>query len=212
MKILSIETTSGTASISLLEDNEIKSELSFKCPDIASRLSGYTEYVLGSNGCNPEELDLIVISRGPGLWTGTRIGMGFAKGLASARNTAIFCVDTPGSLFYGMKEIKIPLLCLVNASRERMYVSYFNGRFDWKRAYPVKTMTYDRLYRFCSKKNLYLTGPGTSVLPRHIMRMKTVTVSAGHSCYPRSGINALLALEKIRRNVSSLPLEPFYGK
>lgn len=212
MKILSIETTSETGSISFLEEGAIKSEVTFVSHDIAAELTGYADGILMSSGCSPRELDLIVISRGPGLWTGIRLGMGFAKGIASANNTAIYCVDTAGSIFYGIRELGMASLCLVNAYRERMHVSFFNGRFSWSSPYPVQTLTFDNLYEFCRKKKLYLTGPGTSVLPREIRKLKTVTVSSAYLSVPRAGLNALLAAEKLRRKIGSLPLEPFYGR
>lgn len=212
MKTLSIETTSEIGSISFLEDSKIKTEISFRCPDIAVRLTGYTDDIFRSNGCTPGELDLIVISRGPGLWTGIRLGMGFAKGIAESNGTAIYCVDSMGSLFYEIKEFKIPSICLVNAYREKMYVSFFNGRFNWRKIYCVHTMTYDQLYETCRKKRLYLTGPGIAVIPRRIKNLKTITVSSEYLAYPRASINALFALEKVKRNIPSLPLEPFYGR
>lgn len=212
MKILSIETSSETGSISFLEDGEIKSEHSFKDPDIAGKLTGYTDEILKNNGCSPAELGLIVVSRGPGLWTGIRLGMGFAKGIASGNKAGIYCVDTAGSLFFGIKEFKVPSLCLVNAYRERMHLSFFNGRFDYGKIYAVKTVTYGQLYETCKKKKMYLTGPGITVIPEKIKRLKTVIVSPGYLSFPKSGINALLALERIKRNVPSLPLEPFYGR
>ncbi len=211
MKILSIETTSEMASISFLQDEEMLSEYSFKDPDTAARLVMYTDILLKNNGCRPKEIDLIVVSRGPGLWTGIRLGMGFAKGL-SISGARIYCVDTAGSLFFSIKEFKIPSLCLVNAYRERMYISRFNGKFSYNRIHPVKTVAYSRLYTLCKEKQFFLIGPGIDMLPDKIKELKTITVSDRFMRYPKAGFNALLALERIKRGIPSLPLRPFYGR
>jgi tRNA threonylcarbamoyladenosine biosynthesis protein TsaB len=211
MKTLSIETTSETASISILQDEEVLLEFSFKDPDVASRLVNYTDIILKHIHCKAEDLDLIVISRGPGLWTGIRLGMGFAKGL-SLNDTRIYCVDAASSLFFSIRDFKMPSLCLVNAYRERMYLSFFNGRFSYSKIYSVKTVTYSELYEICKGEKIFLTGPGIDVLPEEIKKIKTVKVSTGWTAYPKAGVNALLAIERIKRNIPSLPLRPFYGR
>lgn len=210
MKILSIETTSEISGVAFLEDAEILTEYSFKTSDAASRLLTNTNTVLKDNNCKPGELDLIVISAGPGLWTGIRLGIGAAKGLAAAFNTRIYCVGTAESLFFAVKEFKMPAFCLVNAYRGKIHLSYFNGRFNYK-DYATKTVDAGEVYEKCRKKKVLLTGPGISVLPEKTKKLKTVTVPAKRLLYPQAGINALLALEKIKRGVPSLPPEPFYG-
>ena len=212
MKILSIDTTSETGSIAFLEDEEIRHELTFNIPDMAGKLAGYTEKILADNGCRASELGLIVVSRGPGQWTGIRLGMGFAKGIACGGKADIYCIDTAGNVFSAIRNFRIPALCLVNAYRQRMHVSVFNGRFNPAKIYPVRTVTHERLFELCKKKKVFLTGPGTAVIPEEIRRLKNVTPAARHLLVPTAGNGAILALERIKKNVPSLPLEPFYGK
>jgi tRNA threonylcarbamoyladenosine biosynthesis protein TsaB len=211
MKILSIETTTEIASISFLEDSKILSEYSFNEPDVASKLVVYTETILKNHNCKPESLNMVVISQGPGLWTGIRLGMGFAKGL-SVNGTRIYCVDTASSLFFSIKDLKTPSLCLVNAYRERFHYSFFNGRFNYGKSYPVKTVTYSELHTICERKEIFLTGPGIEILPEKTKRLKTVRVSARWMSFPRAGVNGILAVERIKRNIPSLSLIPFYGR
>ena len=211
MKTLSIETTSETASISLLQDEKILSEFSFKDPDVAARLVNYTDMILKHSCCKPGDLDLIVVSQGPGLWTGIRLGMGFAKGL-SISGARIYCVDTAGSLFFSIREFKIPSICLVNAYRERMYLSFSNGRFSYSKIHPVKMVAYSELYKICKEGKIFLTGPGIDMLPEKIKKIKTVKIATGWMSHPRAGVNGILAIERIKRNIPSLPLRPFYGR
>jgi len=212
MKVLSIETTTDTGSIAFLEDNSLCAEYIFKTPDIASRLMSSIDMLLKNNNCKPEELELLVVSYGPGLWTGIRLGMGVAKGIASGSKASIFCVGTMDSIFFGIKELKIPAFCIVNAYRRQVYLSYFNGRFNYKKGYPVKIVDVDELYQICKKRSIILVGPGLSAIPDKIKRLKSVILIGGGGAYPCAGINGLLALEKIQRGIPSAPLKPFYGR
>ncbi len=212
MKILSIETTSEMASIAFLQDGDIVSEHSFKNADIAGILLEYTDNILEKSRCPVNNLDLIVVSRGPGLWTGIRLGMGVAKGLAVPFKTAIYCLETPESLFFGLKEMKVAVACVINACRGQVHFSSFAGRFNYKRRYPLKIINFNQLHMICSGKGIILTGPGIPVIPKKTRDLKTVKILSRQLLYPKASMNALLALEKIRRNIPSLPLEPFYGR
>jgi len=212
MKVLSIETTTDTASVAFLENNFVCAEYIFKTPDIASRLIPSIDILLKNNKCKPEELELLVVSYGPGFWTGIRLGMGVAKGIASGSKASIFCIGTMDSIFFGIKELKIPAFCIVNAYRRQVYLSYFNGRFNYKKNYPIRIVDVDELYKICKKRKIIITGPGLSVIPDKIKRLKGIILVERKGAYPCAGINGLLALEKIRRGIPSAPLKPFYGR
>ncbi|MBN1445978.1 MAG: tRNA (adenosine(37)-N6)-threonylcarbamoyltransferase complex dimerization subunit type 1 TsaB [Candidatus Omnitrophica bacterium] len=211
MKILSIETTSELSGTAFLEDGEILSEYSFKTADAAGSLIRHIDTVLKDSHCRPVELDLITVSAGPGLWTGIRLGMGAAKGLAAAFKTRIYCVGAAESLFFAVKEFKMPAFCVVNAYRGKIHLSYFNGKFSYK-GYTTKTVDAGEIHEMCRKKKVLLTGPGISILPEKTKKLKTVTIPAKKLLYPQAGTNALLAVEKIKRDVPSLPMNPYYGR
>ncbi|MDD3726426.1 MAG: tRNA (adenosine(37)-N6)-threonylcarbamoyltransferase complex dimerization subunit type 1 TsaB [Candidatus Ratteibacteria bacterium] len=211
MKVLSIETTSEVCSVAYLEDTVISSEYIFRTPDTAGKLISVIDTVLKDNNCASQTVELLVVSYGPGLWTGIRLGMGVAKGIASGTNARIFCVGTMDSIFFGLKELKIPILCTVNAYRGNVYLSYFNGRFTYKKNYPVKLVNYDEVHRICSKKRMILTGPGIPAVCNKVKGLKNVVLMRRCS-YPSAGINGLLAIEKIRRDIPSAPIRPFYGR
>ncbi|MCM8820958.1 MAG: tRNA (adenosine(37)-N6)-threonylcarbamoyltransferase complex dimerization subunit type 1 TsaB [Candidatus Omnitrophica bacterium] len=212
MKVLSIETTSDVGSVAFLEDNNVCSEYIFRTPDIASKLISSIDIILGDNRCKPEDLELIVVSYGPGLWTGIRLGMGVAKGIAAGNKSRIFCIGAMDSIFFGIKEFKTPAICIINAYRGQVYLAYFNGKFFYKKNYSVRIFELYELYSICSKKKIILTGTGVSILPDKIRKLKNVIVPEKQFLYPSAGINGLLSLEKIRRGIPSAPLKPFYGR
>jgi len=93
-----------------------------------------------------------------------------------------------------------------------MFVSYFNGKFYYVRNYYPEKVPYKDIPGICGSKEVLLTGPGITLLPEKIRKMKTVrTVEEYYAC-PRAGTNGLLAAEKIYRQIPSLPLKPYYGR
>lgn len=194
------------------ENNTISSEYTFRTSDTAGKLISVVDTLLKDNKCNPQDLQFLVVSYGPGFWTGIRVGIGVAKGIAAGTNAKIYCVGTMDSIFFGIKEFKIPALCIINAYRGQFYLASFNGKFVYRRNYPVKIVTSEDLYRICKGKKWILTGTALSILPDKIKKMKNVVLLGEKFTYPSAGLNTLLALEKIYRGIPSAPLKPFYGR
>ena len=212
MKILSIETSSETGSVALLREGRIECEILFGSGDIAARLVSAVEKALGEFPFDLSAIDLFVVSVGPGSWTGTRLGLSFAKGLARGDKNRIYAVTTAQGIFFGLREMKLNALCLVNAYGGKIFVSRFNGRFyHGSKYYPEKILRED-LQKVCGKEDILLSGPALSLLPESVRRMRNVRIAGMNHSHPRAGINGLLALEKMARKIPSLPPDPYYGR
>ena len=210
MKILSLETTSEAGSVAFLE-NDIKYEFFFECPDIASRLVSSVESILEKSGVPLSHIDYFAVSNGPGSWTGTRLGLSFALGLAGGDKSRIHCVSSPHAIFFGIRGFKLPAVCLINAYSGKMYVSYFNGRFYYGKDYSPEKVSWREINEIYREREVLITGPGISILPDKATKLKKVKMAERYFAYPRAGINGLLAMERIKRRISSLPLKPYYG-
>jgi len=94
-KILAIETSAELCSVSLAFEFKKFDERNVMMKHIHSeRLIPLIEEILKSNKILPDELYCIAISMGPGSFTGLRIGMTAAKGIAFASNLPIVPVPT----------------------------------------------------------------------------------------------------------------------
>jgi tRNA threonylcarbamoyl adenosine modification protein YeaZ len=212
MNILSIETTTENCSIAILESGEITKEYIFKSDDAANTLIPSLDFILGKNGRKISDYQRIVVSTGPGSWTGIRLGISFAKGLALGQKDKLYSVTVPESLFFAARQFSCKTRCIINAYRKSFYISFFNGRFFYKKGFPIEILKENDLFSLLLKKDSLTIGPGISVLPPQIKNHKNIKIFYHLFAYPRASYNAALAEEKIKRGIPSPPLEPYYGR
>ena len=115
--ILSIETSTSICSIALHTDGEyVDSEVNFGKGAHSELLVRMISELLARTGVSPSQLDSIAVSEGPGSYTGLRIGVSTAKGLAYAWDLPLISIPTMRLLAYaaieqlGDIDVIIPLL------------------------------------------------------------------------------------------------------
>ena len=94
MNLLLIDTSNQPMSIALMNDDEvlaIKTTNSKK--DHSSQLMPGIQSLFNESNLKKQELDGIVVAKGPGSYTGVRIGVTVAKTLAYALNTKLYGVS-----------------------------------------------------------------------------------------------------------------------
>lgn len=100
MNLLGIESSSRKLSVGLMKE-DIFSELhSEKINDTANSLPLLSKKIINNASLSFENLDAICISAGPGSFTGLRVGMSYAKGIAIALDIPIVPVSTFDSLAF----------------------------------------------------------------------------------------------------------------
>lgn len=126
MKLLAIDTTGAHSSVAIYDNDIITQLLNGEEFSHLQKLVPSIDALLNETGTSPSELDGIAVSRGPGSFTGIRIGMATAKGLAQIWNKPIIEVPTLASFAYReydwIKEPKNTVLCPVfDAKRHQIY-------------------------------------------------------------------------------------------
>ena len=95
MNILSFETSSSICGLAFHKNGKLIDEIYLDQPRIHSeKLVELTENLLKNNNLEMNNIDLIAISNGPGSFTGLRIGMSFAIGLAFPYKIPIAPINT----------------------------------------------------------------------------------------------------------------------
>jgi tRNA threonylcarbamoyladenosine biosynthesis protein TsaB len=106
--ILCIETATQVCSVALCDINGVV--LSKENTDPKSHamlLTGYIEELLNEQGIKAADLEAVAVSKGPGSYTGLRIGVSVTKGIAYRASIPLIGIETTASMYYGMiKRVK----------------------------------------------------------------------------------------------------------
>ncbi|MDZ4823247.1 MAG: tRNA (adenosine(37)-N6)-threonylcarbamoyltransferase complex dimerization subunit type 1 TsaB [Flavobacteriales bacterium] len=99
--ILSIETSTRNCSVALARNGELLAlkEHAEDSYTHAEELHPFIQHVLQSASCSLNQLDAVAVSKGPGSYTGLRIGVSAAKGLCYALNIPLLAIDSLSVLF-----------------------------------------------------------------------------------------------------------------
>ena len=97
--ILSIETGTDICSVALANDGELMAlRESDEGRDHAKKVALFVDELLRETGVQPADLDAIAVGKGPGSYTGLRIGVSFAKGMCYALNIPLISVGSLDAL------------------------------------------------------------------------------------------------------------------
>ncbi|MBN2305829.1 MAG: tRNA (adenosine(37)-N6)-threonylcarbamoyltransferase complex dimerization subunit type 1 TsaB [Anaerolineae bacterium] len=94
----------------------------------------------------PADLSAVAVAIGPGSFTGLRIGLGVAKGLALAQNLALVAVPTLDIVAAAVPVSDNSLLAVLQAGRGRICVQRYQRQDDtWTPAEPAAIITWAKL-------------------------------------------------------------------
>lgn len=140
--ILSIETGTDICSVALANDGELMAlRESDEGRDHAKKVALFVDELLRETGVQPSDLDAIAVGKGPGSYTGLRIGVSFAKGMCYALDipliaigsldalTEVACEDYDAGILDIEEEewAKAKLCPLVDARRMEVYAEVFDN-------------------------------------------------------------------------------------
>lgn len=104
MKVLGLDTASGFASVALVDDKNVLAETRSDTAGHRADLLVLVDDVCNRAGVTPAQLDAVAIGAGPGSFTGLRIGMATAKGIAFAAQRPLWAVSSLAALAYAELE------------------------------------------------------------------------------------------------------------
>lgn len=99
--ILAIDTSTEACSVALLFKNEITHDFTLSQRDHTQQILPMVDHVLANSACSLSQVDAIAFGQGPGSFTGVRIGIGVAQGLALGVSKPMIGVSTLMTLAQG---------------------------------------------------------------------------------------------------------------
>jgi tRNA threonylcarbamoyladenosine biosynthesis protein TsaB len=130
--ILNIETATKNCSVSLSENGVLLKliEIAEENYSHAEQLHIFIEKALQQANITFKDLDAVAISKGPGSYTGLRIGVSAAKGLCFALNIPLISIDTILILAKQITDGNKIIIPVIDARRLEIYCSVFSSNFD----------------------------------------------------------------------------------
>ena len=136
--ILCLETATPTCSVALNDGSRTLALRECKGQNAHSeKITLFIKEVLEEAGVGYDQLEAVAVSRGPGSYTGLRIGVSTAKGICYAADKPLLAVDTLQAMAAGMKErlgaeldpadLLVPM---IDARRMEVYCSVFDAALN----------------------------------------------------------------------------------
>lgn len=214
---LAIETSSAISSVGLEKNGKIIGEVTTEAGLTHSvQLMPNIEYLLTMTKTKPEDIKGIVVSIGPGSFTGLRIGLGTAKALAYAWKIPLVGIKTTEALAYNaMLEDK--LICVfIDAQKKNVYEALY--RFEGKELIEIQEPTVkvrsEALHALATKgEAVVFLGDGAIMAAEEIREASPLFTLAPPTLQgPRAGALLLSARNSWESSTidSIISLSPYY--
>lgn len=212
--ILNIETATKNCSVSVSKNEDILSlkELNEGKFSHAEKLHTFILEVIGDAALTMGDLDAISVSKGPGSYTGLRIGVSAAKGLCYALDKPLISIPTLENMALQISlkenELVVPLL---DARRMEVYSAIYDKDYQQIRATEAEIIDETSFQSFLKKGILYFAGDGAEKCKEFISHDNARFLSA---IYPSAREMALIASRKFETGdfEDVAYFEPFYLK
>ncbi len=216
-RLILIETSTSLCSTALVEDGKVVCErLSEEPRAHASMTAPYVSEMLKEKGLKVSDCDAVAVGKGPGSYTGLRVGVSTAKGLCFGAGIPLISIGTLDTLAWqALDEGLVPEGCkyiipMIDARRMEVYTGVFNP--DCRQISPTvaSVVTEDSFKEYLAEGPVLFIGDGAGKCKETINDPKAVFVQC---CPKASGMTrpATAALDEGRFEDVAY-FEPFYLK
>ena len=227
MKVLSIDTSSKIASIAIIEDGRVLDEMHVLSEEEHSQtLMPMIEKIFNDNNMDLDEIDLIGCSRGPGSFTGIRIGIATAKAFSDAKNIPLIGIDSLEALAYSVVIEKenndCEILAMINAKNDNVYAATYlvnNGKLNMVKNAEIMNLT-ETVNYIDFKKQVFIVGCEDEDSIRKLIQAEASSERAitGDDCsfefvkdtIPTAASIGIAAYEKYKNGVVDEIIVPLY--
>jgi len=173
-RILNIETSTTVCSVCISKNGEVEAfKETREEKSHAKKLTIFIDQLLKEQNYTFDDIDAVAISKGPGSYTGLRIGVSTAKGLCYAKEIPLIAVNTLQAMAQGISQkiregkVKIEeiektiLVPMIDARRMEVYSAFFNPQGEFVREVKAEIITEDSYQDILSKQKMIFFGDGS---------------------------------------------------
>jgi tRNA threonylcarbamoyladenosine biosynthesis protein TsaB len=215
MKVLGVDTSTMTAGIGVVEENEILVEVKFSVKITYSEiLLSCIDLALKNVGLKIDHMDGFAISIGPGSFTGLRIGLSTLKGLSFATGKPLVPVPSLDALAHLSLYCQYPVVTMLDAKKNQVYAAtYETKNGELKRQSDYLVIDLEDLVRGISQKTLFV-GPGAKLYQEKLIELleDKAYFSQAEQSLPSGATVAFLGRKKLilGQYEDIVNLEPMY--
>jgi tRNA threonylcarbamoyladenosine biosynthesis protein TsaB len=214
--ILCIETATKNCSVALCVNGKVvalQQDNPNNEPDKgfshAEKLQGYITQVLDQGNVSKNDLNAIAVSKGPGSYTGLRIGVSTAKGLCYALDIPLIAISTLSSLARQVTgSLVVPML---DARRMEVYSAVFSSEMEQIREIQAQIITQDSFKTYLDRGQVTFIGDGVEKFEAVCTHPNAVFIK---NALPSASQMAEVAAHKLSANQTQdvAYFEPYYLK
>ena len=198
--ILNIESSTTNCSISLALDGNLVAlkESNDDKYSHSTKLHSFINEVLKKSNISVKELVAIAVSKGPGSYTGLRIGVAAAKGLCYSLDIPLISIST---LHVLSKQIQVReqglILPVMDARRDEVYCAVYDSSYNLiKKAVP-KIINQESFSELSYKSKLYFIGNGQEKCKR-LIENNTNLIFSNNNTFPSAREMTQLSYQKFK--------------
>jgi len=214
MKLLAIDTSTKVASAALYEDSTLVC-----CCDLMSglthsqRLMPLVQHCFELAAWQPADVDMFAVVRGPGSFTGVRIGVSAVKGMADALGKPVVAVDTLETLAAGLPYAAGIVVPLLDARRGQVYAAAYrweNGALTAVVPPCAMALTEFLQHSALQGQPLIFLGDGATANADTLAAVENGTLAPPHARHQRAAAAGWLALSRLHTAQSAAEVQPLY--
>jgi tRNA threonylcarbamoyladenosine biosynthesis protein TsaB len=163
--ILNLETATTNCSVSLAKDGNVIAIKEHDTPNYShsEQLHVFIQEVLLEASVKLSDLDAIAVSKGPGSYTGLRIGVSAAKGLCFSLDVPLISIETLKSLAsQSISQDFDYIIPLLDARRMEVYSKVFDKELNAIRETEAEIVDENSFLEFTKNGSVLLIGSGAA--------------------------------------------------
>lgn len=213
--ILNLETSSTNCSVCLAKDGVILAmkELNSESYSHAEKLHVFIEEVIEEGTLKMQDLEAIAVSKGPGSYTGLRIGVSAAKGLCYALGIPLVSISTLKSMASQLKGVNddVTIIPVLDARRMEVYSAVFDNQLNQVRETKAEIIDEQSFEAYIGSTSVHFLGSGAEKI-KGIFNSENLTFHL--DVVPSAKEMALISFDKFKNKdfEDVAYFEPYYLK
>jgi tRNA threonylcarbamoyladenosine biosynthesis protein TsaB len=213
--LLAMDASTGYLSLALTGEAGFRLEVAHQGPKArAESVVAAIHRLLQQAGTSPAELQAIAVGVGPGSYTGTRVAVAAAKGLAYARDLPLVAVSTLDVLAAGLPVPGLSVCPLLDARREEVYGAVYQNSWAGRPLAGYVNLPLTEFLDSLDEGPVAFLGDGALRYRHRITERlgERAWIAPEEFAYPRGSVLARLGRERLQagERVDPRTLVPFY--